>query len=221
MSNARATVKAKHPSAAAAPAAPAARQAKKRSLRPGVRTLDMELARIAREEASMAGEDISEKEHVRIARDVLDVFFNIWIRFAVDLGKELRMSPFQWDFIIYDGGKRYRFREGFNFSRIREVILEEPAFPFRHTLRAELRAVGGRTFVRVSFVLEEGREYDRTSNVVARTSYLVYNEPANRFGQKGLKAALADPLRAWVRSEVRQDPSILWEYCLDKLRRGR
>jgi len=221
MRKARTTVKVKTPPAAAASAAPAAQQTRKRARRPGVRTLDMELARIAEEEASMAGEDISEKEHFRIARDVLDVFFNIWIRFAVDLGKELRMSPFQWDFIIYDGGKRYRFRDGFNFSRIREVILEEPAFPFRHTLRAELRAVGGRTFVRVSFVLEEGREYEPTSTVVARTSYLVYNEPASRFGQKALKAAIAEPLRAWIRSEVRQDPSILWEYCQDKLRRGR
>jgi hypothetical protein len=189
--------------------------------RSGVRRLDDELARITQEEAASAGEDISSKERARIAREILDVVFNIWIRFAVDLGKELRMSPFQWDFILYDGGKRYRFRESFNFSRISEAVLEEQAFPFRHMLRAELRVVGGRTYVRVSFVLEEGREYERTSTVVARTSYIVYNQPAQRFGPKALKAALAGPLRAWIRSEVRQDPSVLWEYCQDKLRRGR
>jgi len=189
--------------------------------RSGVRRLDEELARITEEEASSAGEDISARERAHIAREILDVFFNIWIRFAVDLGKELRMSPFQWDFILYDGGKRYRFRDSFNFSRVSEAILEEPAFPFRHTLRAELRVVGGRTYVRVSFVLEEGREYEPTSTVVARTSYIVYNQPARRFGPKALKAALAEPLRAWIRSEVRQDPSILWDFCHEKLRRGR
>ena len=207
--------------AGAAGAAPAARKAQRRGRLPGFRTLDLELARIASEEASRAGEDISEKEHVRLAKDLLDVLFNIWIRFAVDLGKELRMSPFQWDFVIYDGGKCYRFRDSFNFSRISEMVLEEQALPFRHMLKAELRAVGGRTYVRVSFVLEEGREYERTSTVVARTSYIVYNEPAGRFALKALKSALAEPLRVWIRSEVRQDPSILWEYCQDQLQRGR
>jgi hypothetical protein len=187
---------------------------------PGERALDMELARIAKEEASSAGEDLSEKERGRIAREMLDVFFNIWIRFAVDLGKELRMSPFQWDFIMYDGGKRYRFRDGFNFPRISEMSLEEPAFPFRHTLKGELRAVGGKTYARVSFVLEEGREYERISAVVARTEYIIYNQQARRFSPKGLKAALAEPLRVWIRSQVRQDPTVLWDFCHEKLRRG-
>jgi len=187
---------------------------------PGGRALDEELARISREEASSAGEDLSDGQRGRIARGILDIFFNIWIRFAVDLGKELRMSPFQWDFVMYDGGKRYRFREGFNFPRIREMSLEEPAFPFRHTLKGELRSVGGRTYVRVGLVLEEGREYDRISTVVARTNYIIYNRPARGFTPKGLKAALAEPLRIWIRSQVRQDPTILWDFCHEKLRRG-
>jgi hypothetical protein len=187
---------------------------------PGERALDEELARITKEEASSAGEDLSDKERGRIAREMLDVFFNIWIRFAVDLGKELRMSPFQWDFIMYDGGKRYRFRDSFNFSRVNEIVLEEPAFPFRHTLKGELRTVGGRTYARVSFVLEEGREYERISAVVARTNYIIYNQPARRFSPRALKAALAEPLRVWIRSQVRQDPTILWDFCHEKLRRG-
>ena len=187
---------------------------------PGERALDEELAKIAKDEASSAGDDLSDQQRGRVAKEILDVFFNIWIRFAVDLGKELRMSPFQWDFIMYDGGKRYRFRDGFNFPRIREMSLEEPAFPFRHTLKGELRPVGGRTYVRVSFVLEEGREYERISSVVARTDYIIYNQPARRFGPRALKAALAEPLRVWIRSQVRQDPTILWDFCHEKLRRG-
>jgi hypothetical protein len=186
-----------------------------------VRVLDEELARIASEEASLIPGDLGPEEQAHIARELADVFFNIWIRFAVDLGKELRMSPWQWDFIMYDGGREYRFRESFNFGRLRELSLEEDMFPFRHILRGELTRVAGRTYVRVGFVLEEGRQFDQAGAVVARNSYLVYNEPARRFGAHALKAALAEPLRVWIRSEVRADPAILWDFCHEKLRRGR
>jgi len=185
-----------------------------------VRTLDEELARLAAEETGGQSEDLGQTERAIIARELLDVFFNIWIRFAVDLGRELRMSPWQWDFAIYDGGKNYRFRESFNFAHIREVLLEEAAFPFRHTLRGELARLAGRTFLRVSFVLEEGRQFDRAETVATMNSYLVYNVPAGRFSARNLKKALAEPLRAWIRSEVRGDPSVLWDFCHERLRRG-
>jgi len=185
-----------------------------------VRTLDEELARLAAEETGALSEDLGQKERAIIARELLDVFFNIWIRFAVDLGRELRMSPWQWDFVIYDGGKDYRFRESFNFTRIREVLLEEAAFPFRHTLKGELSRLGGQTYVRVSFVLEEGRQFDRASAVATMNSYVIHTVPAGKFSARNLKKALAEPLRAWIRSEVRGDPSVLWDFCHERLRRG-
>ena len=158
-----------------------------------VRTLDEELARLAAEETGGQSED---------------------------LGRELRMSPWQWDFVIYDGGKDYRFRESFNFTRIREVLLEEAAFPFRHTLKGELSRLGGQTYVRVSFVLEEGRQFDRASAVATMNSYVIHTVPAGKFSARNLKKALAEPLRAWIRSEVRGDPSVLWDFCHERLRRG-
>ncbi len=185
-----------------------------------VRTLDDELARIAAEESSALQDDLGIEGRAALAREMLDVFFNIWIRFAVDLGRELRMSPWQWDFAIYDGGKSYRFRESFNFARVAEVLLEEPGFPFRHTLRGELARQGGRTYVRVSFMLEEGRRFDAAETVTARNSYVIYNVLAARFATRDLKKALSEPLRAWIRSEVRGDPSVLWDFCHEKLRRG-
>lgn len=187
----------------------------------GVRTLDDELARIASEEASALPGELGPREHAHIARELLDVFFNIWIRFAVDLGRELRMSPWQWDFVIYEGGKDYRFRESFNFTRIREILLEEAAFPYHHTLKGELCRVAGKNFVRVSFVLEEGRQFDRAEAATAVNSYTIYNVPADKFGARQLKEAISEPLRAWIRSEVRGDPAILWDFCHEKLRRGR
>ena len=186
-----------------------------------VRTLDEELARISTEEAARSPGELGPREQANIARELLDVFFNIWIRFAVDLGRELRMSPWQWDFVIYDGGKDYRFRESFNFTRLREVTLEEDLFPFRHILKGELVRTAGTTYVRVGFVLEEGRQFDQAGAVSARNSYLIYNEPAKRFGAHALKAALAEPLRVWIRSEVQADPALLWDFCHEKLRKGR
>ena len=186
-----------------------------------MRTLDEELARISTEETARAAGSLGAREQAHIARELLDVFFNIWIRFAVDLGKELRMSPWQWDFIIYDGGKDYRFRDSFNFTRLREVTLEEVVFPYRHVLRGELTTLTGKPQVRVSFVLEEGRQFDGAGAVATHNSYLVFSEPAKRFGAHTLKAALAEPLRAWIRSEVRGDPAILWDYCHENLRKGR
>jgi hypothetical protein len=202
-------------------APPQAKRPGRPSKTTGVRTLDDELARIASEETSALPGELGPREHAHIARELLDVFFNIWIRFAVDLGRELRMSPWQWDFVIYEGGKDYRFRESFNFTRIREVLLEEAAFPYRHMLKGELCRVAGKNFVRVSFVLEEGRQFDRTEVATAVNSYTIYNVPADKFGARQLKDAISEPLRAWIRSEVRGDPAILWDFCHEKLRRGR
>ncbi|MBM4248213.1 MAG: hypothetical protein FJ149_02005 [Euryarchaeota archaeon] len=214
-------MKGKRTATAARGRAGRARRADRRTGEAAVRTLDERLATLATEEVRGARERLDERTHAHIARELLDVFFNIWIRFAVDLGRELRMSPWQWDFVIYGGGKSYRFREGFNFARLNEVTLEESAPPFRHTLKGELSTLAGRPFVRVSFVLEEGRTFGSSEAVTARSSYLIYNEPAARFGVHRLKESLSEPLRAWIRSEVRGDPALLWDLCHEKLRRGR
>jgi len=213
-------MKGRKPSSAGGKGPGRSKRARRRPATAVERPLDDELARLAAEESSAVAEDTGPAERTVIAREILDVFFNIWIRFAVDLGRELRMSPWQWDFAIYDGGKSYRFRDSFNFERVREAVLEESAFPFRHALRGELARMAGKTYVRVSFVLEEGRRFDGADAVAAKTSYLIYNVPAGRFTARNLKKALAEPLRAWIRSEVRGDPSVLWDFCHEKLRRG-
>ncbi|MGQ9582114.1 MAG: hypothetical protein ACUVV6_01195 [Thermoplasmatota archaeon] len=182
--------------------------------------LDAELERISAEEAGAAVDDLSPEERARIAREVLEIFFNIWIRFAVDLGRELRMSPWQWDFVIYDGGKHYRLREGFNFSRVAEATLEELSFPFVHKLRAELRRVRGKTYLQVAFHLEEEREYGRAGATGVSHAYIIYLEQARRFSVRELKRSLEGPLRAWIRSEALLDPAFLWDYCHRELRRG-
>ncbi|MEM4728409.1 MAG: hypothetical protein QXH42_01425 [Thermoplasmata archaeon] len=186
----------------------------------GLRLLDRELERLSAEEIGRSAEDITPAQRERVMRGVLEIFFNIWIRFAVDLGRELRMSPWQWDFVIYEGRKRYRFRDGFNFSALREASLEESVFPYRHTLKAELRRLRGRTYVQVAFVLEEGRDYLRSGLAGAKGVYTIYVEEARRFSAHELKRTLMAPLRAWMRSEVLADPSILWDFCHRELRRG-
>jgi hypothetical protein len=186
-----------------------------------VRTLDEGLSKLLSEETGRLESALEPEEQGRLARELLDVFFNIWIRFAVDIGKELRMSPWQWDFIIYEGGKKYRFRDSFNFAHVNDIILEEAGFPFRHSLKGELRTLGGNPYVTVSIVLEEGRQYEMASAVTAHNSYIIYNEPVKKFTLHGMKEALAEPLRVWIRSAIRGDPALLWDYCHDQLRKGR
>jgi hypothetical protein len=182
--------------------------------------LDEELARISSEETAAVKRELDPRQHAAVVREILGVFFNIWIRFAVDLGKELRMSPWQWDFINYEGGKQYRFRESFNFERVRDMSIEETGFPFRHALKSEFRTVAGRQYVRVSIVLEEGREFGRTGAVTASNSYIIYNELARKFAVSELKRSLGAFLRVWFRSEVRGEPALLWDFCHEKLLRG-
>lgn len=186
-----------------------------------IRTLDEGLSKLLSEETGRLEGSLEPEEQARLARELLDVFFNIWIRFAVDIGKELRMSPWQWDFIIYEGGKKYRFRDSFNFAHVNDIILEEAGFPFRHSLKGELRTLGGSPYVTVSIVLEEGRQYEMASAVTAHNSYIIYNEPVKKFTLHGMKEALAEPLRVWIRSAIRGDPALLWDYCHDQLRKGR
>jgi len=187
----------------------------------GVRTLDERLTRLLSEETGKLEDVLGEHEQARIAKELLDIFFNIWIRFAVDVGKELRMSPWQWDFIIYEGGKKYRFRDSFNFARVSEIILEDAGFPFRHSLKAEFRTLAGTAFITVSLVLEEGREYEKATAVTAHNSYIIYNESAGKFTVHGLKQALAEPLRVWIRATIRGEPALLWDFCHEQLRKGR
>ncbi len=182
--------------------------------------LDAELERISAEEAGAVTDDLTPEERARIVKGILEIFFNIWIRFAVDLGRELRMSPWQWDFVIYDGRKHYRLREGFNFSRVTEATLEELSLPYAHKLRAELRRLRGTTYVQVAFHLEEEREYGRAGAVGVSHAYIIYLERAKRFSARELRRHIEGPLRAWIRSEAHSDPAILWDYCHRELRRG-
>jgi hypothetical protein len=186
-----------------------------------VRTLDEGLTKLLSEETGKLEEVLDEHEQARIAKELLDIFFNIWIRFGVDVGKELRMSPWQWDFVIYEGGKKYRFRDSFNFAHVNEIILEDSGFPFRHSLKADIRTLAGTAYITVSLILEEGREYEKTTAVTAHNSYIIYNEPAGKFTVHGLKEALGEPLRVWIRATIRGESALLWDFCHEQLRKGR
>ena len=43
-----------------------------------------------------------------VARQLSEIFLKVWIRFAVDLGKEeMRLTPWQWDVSSYRGQKKF------------------------------------------------------------------------------------------------------------------
>lgn len=173
------------------------------------------------EESVMEIEHVPEEEIVKVVKGVMDIFFNIWIRFAVDLEKELKMSPWQWDFAIYDGHKKWRFKDEFNFGAVREVLLKDDSFPYIQSLRAEILPIGKKMYLKISFLFQEGRKYEGTETIVANVSYQIYASPIRQISMRKVKNSLQDIVKVWVEAQIKKDYSLLWDYCKEKLIRGR
>ncbi|MEM3567263.1 MAG: hypothetical protein QXS83_01680, partial [Thermoplasmata archaeon] len=67
-------------------------------------------------------------EHGPVARELAEIFFNIWLRFNIDFGIEMELTPWQWEFAVYEGKKHWRMKSGFDFSKLNELRLTDRKF---------------------------------------------------------------------------------------------
>jgi len=152
-----------------------------------------------------------EKAKDQIMRALSLLFLKIWMRFALDLGMKMQLSPSDTELGMYQGKNSWALNQSFNYSELSEVSITNPA-PRRHALRAECYRWEGREHIRIVFQLSEEKVRDQDVMV----SYLVYKSLAKDFELRKSIDSLKQGLGKWYLALAQNEPSILWNFCRDK-----
>ncbi len=143
-----------------------------------------------------------------IARQLSETFLKIWIRFAVDLGREdMRLTPWQWDVSSYRGKKEFIMKEDFNFDDVGEVILEYKKDRYQ-ALRADFYVWKKHTHLRVYFELESSR----SGSALTTRRWLVYDAPLKDANLNEMWEKMKDGVLAWYGSLSTGDDGPLWDF---------
>ena len=152
-----------------------------------------------------------EKAKDQVMRALSLLFLKIWMRFALDLGMKMQLSPSDTDLGMYQGKNSWALNQSFNYSELSEISIMNPE-PRRHALRAECYQWEGREHIRIVFQLSE--EKVRGQDVMV--SYLVYKSLAKDFDLRKSIDSLKQGLGKWYLALAQNEPSILWNFCRDK-----
>ncbi|MDG6220790.1 MAG: hypothetical protein QCI38_04995 [Candidatus Thermoplasmatota archaeon] len=157
-------------------------------------------------------EELAKKEvaetRARLVASIMDVFFGIWLRFDIDRGVRMQLTPFEWEYVEYKGHKDWRLVEDFNFNGIGDVELMDIRFPHRQGLRAEIYKTDGANRVRLIFLLEDWRDGDRTGF----TPYLLYDAQLYSARISDLWKEMKKIVIPWHEAHIRGDPEPLWDW---------
>jgi hypothetical protein len=151
-----------------------------------------------------------EKAKEQVMRVLSLLFLKIWMRFALDLGMKMQLSPSDSDLGMYQGKNSWALNQSFNFSELSEVSITNSE-PLRHALRAECYQWEGREHIRMIFQLSEWKE--RGQDIMI--SYLVYKSLAKDFDIGKSIGNLKQGLGKWYMALAENEPSILWNFCKD------
>lgn len=143
-----------------------------------------------------------------VARQLSEAFLKIWIRFAVDLGKEdMHLTPWQWDVSLYRGKKQFIMNEEFNFDDVGEVILEYRKGRYQ-ALRADFYLWKKHTHLRVYFELESAR----TEGKIITRRWLVYDAPVKDADLNEMWERMKDGVLSWYESLSSGDDGPFWDF---------
>ncbi len=152
-----------------------------------------------------------EKAKEQVMRTMSLLFLKIWMRFALDLGLKMKLSPTDSDLGMYKGKNSWALNQSFNFSALSEVSITNSE-PLKHALRAECYQWEEREHIRLVFQLAEWKEREQDIMI----SYLVYKSLAKNFDIGKSIGNLQQGLRKWYMTLAENEPSILWNFCKDK-----
>jgi|YelNatPaOPRAMG01_1025707.scaffolds.fasta_scaffold05880_6 hypothetical protein len=154
-------------------------------------------------------EDVRAREHVMSSLVLL--FLKIWMRFVLDTGIKMEISPPSEEVAMYHGKNNWSLNQDFNFSALDEISLTNRQNRI-HALKAETFTIHGRDHVRIAFSLEE----ERVKGQPVMVSYSVYSAEAKDFSIEDAVTKLKPALGKWFLSIVENEPSILWNFCKEK-----
>lgn len=152
-----------------------------------------------------------EKAREQVMRTLSLLFLKIWMRFALDLGSKMRLSPSDHELGLYQGKNNWALNESFNYASLSDISIEGDE-PKRHALKAECFQWEGREHIRIIFQLSE----EKIRNQDVMVTYLVHGSLAKDFDVGECVEKLKRGLATWFMALAQNEASILWNYCRDK-----
>ena len=152
--------------------------------------------------------EADERAREQVMRSLVLVFLKIWMRFAVDLGTKMSITPSDVELGLYEGKNNWRLNESFNFSALSDISITNLETR-QHSLKAEAYRYQTREHIRIVFSLEEERTIDRTVMI----NYVVYDSLAKDFELEAAIEKLKPGLGKWYLALAENELSILWNYC--------
>jgi hypothetical protein len=158
--------------------------------------------------ARVTGDDDNE----RIMKLMAHTFLRLWVRFAVETGQKLNMTPFQYSLGTYHGQMNWVVNEAMNFKELPQIELGTK-YGHRHALVAESYSVKNEPMVRLVFALEEEEVKGRPIAV----NYLLYDSKLREFEFPKAIAALKAAMPKWIETVMTKNDAPLWGYCKESL----
>lgn len=157
----------------------------------------------------VAGKDAQTRE--RVMKSLMILFLKIWMRFALDTGIKMTLSPSSEEVAMYHGKNNWSLNQDFNFSALSEIAIANRQKRI-HSLKAETYSAHGEDHVRIIFSLEE----DRVKGQPVMVSYSVYSSLAKDFSLENAIRSLRPGLGKWFLALAENEPAILWNFCKEK-----
>lgn len=143
-----------------------------------------------------------------VAKELAEIFFNIWMRFNIDFGIEMELTPWQWEFAVYEGQKHWRMKSGFDFSRLSELRLTDKKFEHTQAMIAYFYTANNQTRLKVVFVVHASDSHGDLPK-----EYEIYNANIKRMSMMRLWKTIEPLIKSWYESHIRNDQSVVINFC--------
>jgi len=150
------------------------------------------------------------KAKTRVMKLLSLLFLKIWMRFAIDLGVRMSLTPSKEELGLYEGKNRWQLNESFNFAALSDISIANTD-DRHHALKAEAYSYHDREHIRIIFSLEEEKKLDR----IVMINYVVHDSLAKDFEIEEAIEKLVPGLGKWYLALAENELSVLWNYCRD------
>ncbi len=145
--------------------------------------------------------------HEELARGCINICLNIFVRFIMNTNADMKMSPTQWDVAVYKGDKKWEILSDFDFSSLGEVILIDKR-PYGSGVMGEFFVEKGFEHFRIGFLIPE-----RVGSKKQFAFYVARERKTSKLGPSEIWGALRPGIEKWYESILRDDISVLLQYC--------
>ena len=163
---------------------------------------------ISKLDAAMGPVEISSGGDARVdaTKESVRLFFGLWLAYRLEMNKELKMTPWQWEMVEYQGTDQWDLRR-FPFERLQSIKLSEKGT--MPELEARF-APGGAEVVELYLNIPE----QRTDNRIFPKNCLLFRGSFEE-ASEGLKKWIPEVMERWTDAMVKNDPRPLFDWALN------